>query len=438
MIHRFHSMIRQAAIDKKMSLIIALTLIVFTLVTLPLLLALEVKTTHQYAGNHVQLLGELVGTHCSPYCKHKCSTQGNILSYLSGNKQIIMAELFDHEHNRTVNYQAQDYDPMHHPPLHDAFHPHFKMSRSHASIARPMFDDDNYFGFVRLVLDLQEFRRASKSRIILSTAAFFGGIMISLCLFLKLRAMVLAPLRDLASLMADVAASNDYSRRAQPVSNDEVGVMAESCNRLLKQIEENQEERDKLVDDLHDGAGGIMTNINLLAATALRQKQDETTRKLLTTIEELSGEGVTEIRRFIACVDRRSRDWHQLVSEMRRYGYNLLDTSGVGFNLDFRQDNHPPPPDSLFMLHLWRIYSESLNNILKHARAGKVRVFLQLVQSELIMKITDDGAGIAGDTIAARGTANMKKRAAAMGGHLTINDTPGGGTRVQLVVPLNR
>lgn len=268
-------------------------------------------------------------------------------------------------------------------------------------------------------------------------AIFLLGVALWVGIFVKLRELVLAPLSDLATQMAANATGNKLLRRAEQVSNDEVGLLADACNRMLERIERNELEKDRLIADLHDGAGGIITNINLIATTALQRDNTPEIQKLLTTIEELSREGVQEIRSFIYCVESHSTDWQLLTAEMRRYGRNLLETGGVGFALNLNMDDQPPRPGSLFMLQLWRVFSEALNNILKHASAKTVVVSLRLLRSGLIMEIHDDGTGtvIGKGTGTARGIASMRRRAVTMGGSLDICPHPRGGTRVKLEAP---
>jgi signal transduction histidine kinase len=84
------------------------------------------------------------------------------------------------------------------------------------------------------------------------------------------------------------------------------------------------------------------------------------------------------------------------------------------------------------------VFQEAINNILRHAQARTVALRLGVNETTLEGDIIDDGRGI--DTAQVdgdgRGLSNMRSRARALGGELTVSDATGGGTRVQLAVPL--
>jgi signal transduction histidine kinase len=81
---------------------------------------------------------------------------------------------------------------------------------------------------------------------------------------------------------------------------------------------------------------------------------------------------------------------------------------------------------------------EAVQNALKHAR-GATGVWIKLSQSRdrLRFEIRDDGSGFVLDReFEGRGLRNMRDRIEAIGGRLTIESKPGGGTRVAGSVPL--
>ena len=87
----------------------------------------------------------------------------------------------------------------------------------------------------------------------------------------------------------------------------------------------------------------------------------------------------------------------------------------------------------------FRIAQEALNNIARHACAGRVRVRLARVEEGILLSITDDGAGF-DPGAAARPTAvglpGIRERAAAMGGRCIVKSAPGRGTELTVVAPV--
>src|SRR5476651_732848 len=89
---------------------------------------------------------------------------------------------------------------------------------------------------------------------------------------------------------------------------------------------------------------------------------------------------------------------------------------------------------------LFRIVQESLTNIRKYAKAAKVTVTLMRDEQGLVLRIIDDGIGIANDKLVkpmSHGLLGMRERALLLGGMLTIrrgrND---GGTCIEVRIPL--
>jgi signal transduction histidine kinase len=83
------------------------------------------------------------------------------------------------------------------------------------------------------------------------------------------------------------------------------------------------------------------------------------------------------------------------------------------------------------------IFKEALHNIIKHAQAQSVTIEIALTDHRLALTIRDDGVGM--DPSAApggHGLRNMQRRAAEIGGRLTIESKPGAGTTIRLEVPL--
>jgi signal transduction histidine kinase len=90
---------------------------------------------------------------------------------------------------------------------------------------------------------------------------------------------------------------------------------------------------------------------------------------------------------------------------------------------------------------LFRIAQESLTNCAKHAQATTIDLDLDNLASPIVMRIADDGAGF---VLAALGTPgercglgilNMRDMAEFAGGKLSIDSTPGQGTRIHVEIP---
>jgi signal transduction histidine kinase len=87
---------------------------------------------------------------------------------------------------------------------------------------------------------------------------------------------------------------------------------------------------------------------------------------------------------------------------------------------------------------VFRIAQESLTNVMRHAAARHVELLLDIGDDALVLRVRDDGRGI--DRRALRrglGLLGIEERARLLGGQAAITDAPGGGTSVEVRLPLS-
>jgi signal transduction histidine kinase len=106
--------------------------------------------------------------------------------------------------------------------------------------------------------------------------------------------------------------------------------------------------------------------------------------------------------------------------------------------VSFTHRSVPPVLPEDLTLCLFRVAQEALQNAVKYARAKKVAVSLEGSPDGLALTVADDGVGFDVDAAWGKGLGlvSMRERLDAVGGTLDIRSTPGGGTRVQISVPL--
>ncbi len=194
-------------------------------------------------------------------------------------------------------------------------------------------------------------------------------------------------------------------------------------------------EKEKILMDLHDGIGGITTNISILSELAQKATDIEGIKKTLSTISRLSREGVSEIRSFMHSLDSRELNWRSLATELRSQGTNMVEPHRIAFTLEASLEDIQEQPGSLLWVNLFKIYKESLTNIIKHAKADSISVSLNVAKEGLLLDIIDNGIGWNEGRGNGRGLSNMKKRAEELGGKINLS-SGGRGARVTLEIPL--
>jgi signal transduction histidine kinase len=81
--------------------------------------------------------------------------------------------------------------------------------------------------------------------------------------------------------------------------------------------------------------------------------------------------------------------------------------------------------------------SESLANVLKHARATRATISLTCCDGRLLLAVADDGRGFDPDTASDGGLAGLRDRIRALGGTVTVASSPGCGTRIAASLPVS-
>jgi PAS domain S-box-containing protein len=204
----------------------------------------------------------------------------------------------------------------------------------------------------------------------------------------------------------------------------------------LQLIAAQEAERKRIAAELHDSMGQNLLLIKNLAQAAEKASGGEVDERV-ATINHLATQCIAEARQI-------SRDLRPLQLDhlgLKRALESMLEHTGQAstLELDFKIE----PVDDLFVgdtaLNLYRIVQESLNNVLKHARAARVHVRLERDLHEVALRIQDDGDGFEPQKIGGRkglGLKNITERARMLGAHLQITSSPGHGTRIDVIIPI--
>src|SRR6185312_4866267 len=112
----------------------------------------------------------------------------------------------------------------------------------------------------------------------------------------------------------------------------------------------------------------------------------------------------------------------------------------TGIKCDVRTDLHEPILTPDLATTFFRIFQETLTNIIRHAGATQVMVHLKEVAGRIILEVRDNGRGISSEEISntrSMGLLGMKERAALLGGTFRIGPAPNGkGTLASVSIPL--
>lgn len=200
-------------------------------------------------------------------------------------------------------------------------------------------------------------------------------------------------------------------------------------------------ERARLRQDLHDGLGPLLSGIGLCAralSDRLGRKGLEVEHALLERIRTEVVNAVAEVRRLIDALPPAAVEAYGLVDAVRRH----LRSAPPAAAVEMVVTELPPLPPALEAA-AYRIVTEALTNVVRHADARLTRVTLTAAHGSLLIGVADDGRGIASPPGGAGpgvgpgvGLGSMRLRAESLGGTLSIRTAPGVGTEVTVVLPL--
>jgi signal transduction histidine kinase len=221
--------------------------------------------------------------------------------------------------------------------------------------------------------------------------------------------------------------------------------LEERAERLEREREESarlavREEQERIARELHDVIAHSVS-VMVVQATAAREifeSQPERAREALRSIEESGRAALTELRRLLGIVrspERGRREPQPRLSELEPLVEQVRATGlDVELEMDESLDELPAGLD----LSAYRIVQEALTNTLKHAQASCARVRITGSDRELLIEVTDDGAGASEAFEEGHGLIGMRERVSMLGGELEAGTQNGGGFAVRARLPLER
>jgi signal transduction histidine kinase len=230
-------------------------------------------------------------------------------------------------------------------------------------------------------------------------------------------------------------------------------------------------ERNRLARELHDTLAHSLSaaTVQMEAVRSLWAVDPPRARQLLDQADGTIRRGLVEARRALQALRASPLQESGLVPALRALGESAAERCGARLELHLPEqlaDDLPPQVEQ----GIYRIAQEALENVVRHAEAGWIAVWLGQDSHGLVLRVEDDGRGILddgrgmldsgiraagtsslpsarrrgdeipaaaeGDRDTALGLRGMEERAGAIGGHLEIGSEEGRGTRVRLRVPL--
>lgn len=197
------------------------------------------------------------------------------------------------------------------------------------------------------------------------------------------------------------------------------------------------QERNRLARELHDSVTQSLYSLTLLAEAGQRMIKARDLQQIegnQARLGEIAQQALQEMRLLVYELRPLALKNVGLIGALNQRLEAVERRSGVEARLEV--DGEFACSETLEE-ELYRIAQEALNNALKHARASEVKVHIRCDKSSVALEVVDNGSGFdlseAGDK-GGMGLTSMSERAAKIGGTLTLQSSPGQGTRVRVEV----
>jgi two-component system sensor histidine kinase UhpB len=271
------------------------------------------------------------------------------------------------------------------------------------------------------------------------------GLLVMLAANLLLLRHAVGPIDRLVERMRTV----DLLRPGQRLPEEggvEVTALVRAFNQMLGRLESERREsgrralqaqeaeRLRIARGLHDEVGQVLTGV-LLQLDSLAQAGADREADIAETKQSVRG-ALEEVRRIARELRPEVLEQLGLVSALTELSRRFADHSGIQVRPSFAEGL--PRLSDTSELAVYRVAQESLTNVARHARASAVDVSLQPGVGSVVLRVSDNGRGIAEDVDVNGhgGLRGMRERAVLVGGALAVKPARGGGTEVRLEVPV--
>jgi signal transduction histidine kinase len=156
----------------------------------------------------------------------------------------------------------------------------------------------------------------------------------------------------------------------------------------------------------------------------------------LAEITTISREAMDSIGDMVWVINPRYDRLNDLVARVRRFAADILGSRDIELQFHGTDTGEDPLLRAEFRRHFLLIAKEAVNNIARHSGATKARIDFELHARCLKLRVSDDGRGF--NSVACQlgnGLANIRRRAAWLGGSADLQTSTGAGTVITVIAP---
>jgi signal transduction histidine kinase len=202
----------------------------------------------------------------------------------------------------------------------------------------------------------------------------------------------------------------------------------------VRLIAAHEDERRRIARELHDDISQrlalLAVELEQLALTA----PGDSLRRRWRELSQSAGDIASDLHRISHSLHPARLETLGLVAAIAGFCQELWTRQQLRVRFIHEGVPRVVPPETA--LALYRIVQEALHNVVKHSGVAEAEVSLICRGRELLLRVTDLGSGFLSAPAPGVGLASMRERIHAIGGTLSLQSTPGRGTRVTVKVEM--
>ncbi len=237
---------------------------------------------------------------------------------------------------------------------------------------------------------------------------------------------------------AKLVLANDITEKI--LAEEKLKKSHEDLRQLATHLQDiREDERTRIAREIHDELGQQLTGLKMDISWLSKKISNGSVEinQKMTEALKLIDETVKTVRRIATQLRPSILDDLGLISAMEWQSEEFEKRFKI--KTSFISDTPLVQVESEIATGLFRIFQESLTNVLRHSRATEVKATLSIREGKLLLSIADNGIGfnaVENESKKTLGLLGMKERTLIMGGTYEINSKPGNGTTVEISVPI--
>lgn len=206
--------------------------------------------------------------------------------------------------------------------------------------------------------------------------------------------------------------------------------------RLNAVFQAQEEERQRIAKELHDGVGQTISAIKMNYQSLSGKLAEKELIPDFQKIGKMLDNAGTEVRSISHQMIPKELEQFGLVPAVE--GMLNLNFENSPLKVQFEHSGFTERIGNQIELVLFRVLQELVSNIIKHSRANQLTVQLVKLQTHVVMNVSDNGIGFDVESKEKNGIGllNMASRIDAIKGHIHYDSVSGKGTTVTIRTPI--